>query len=230
MVLRIEDTDRERSTPENVEQILDALRWLELDWDEGPISQYERAPRHAERLAELLDSGAAYRDTATGADVKEFRDANPGRGYRGTPTDGRGRGDQAARAGRGGDRRRRCDPRRDPLPERAPGRSGDRPRGRLGPLQLRGRRRRRRDGDHRRDPRRRPPLQHAAAAARLRGARRDAAPLRPPAAPARPRRQEALEAARRRLGPGAARAGASCRPRSATTWRCSAGAPTTTRR
>ena len=39
MLLRIEDTDRERSTPENVEQILDALTWLELDWDEGPISQ-----------------------------------------------------------------------------------------------------------------------------------------------------------------------------------------------
>ena len=39
LVLRIEDTDRERSTPENVEQILDALRWLELDWDEGPLSQ-----------------------------------------------------------------------------------------------------------------------------------------------------------------------------------------------
>src|SRR5918997_1520512 len=44
-VLRIEDTDRERSTPENVEQILDALTWLELDWDEGPISQAERAGR-----------------------------------------------------------------------------------------------------------------------------------------------------------------------------------------
>ena len=39
LVLRIEDTDRERSTPENVEQILDALGWLELDYDEGPISQ-----------------------------------------------------------------------------------------------------------------------------------------------------------------------------------------------
>ena len=45
LVLRIEDTDRERSTPENVEQILDALRWLELDWDEGPILQ--SAPRRA---------------------------------------------------------------------------------------------------------------------------------------------------------------------------------------
>ena len=38
-VLRIEDTDKERSTPENVEQIIDALRWLELDWDEGPVFQ-----------------------------------------------------------------------------------------------------------------------------------------------------------------------------------------------
>ena len=55
LVLRIEDTDRERSTPENVEQILDALRWLELDWDEGPISQAERADRHRERLERLLD-------------------------------------------------------------------------------------------------------------------------------------------------------------------------------
>ena len=47
LVLRIEDTDRERSTPENVEQILDALRWLELDWDEGPIFQTQNAERHA---------------------------------------------------------------------------------------------------------------------------------------------------------------------------------------
>ena len=51
MVLRIEDTDRERSTPENVEQIQDALRWLELDWDEGPYSQHERGERHRERSA-----------------------------------------------------------------------------------------------------------------------------------------------------------------------------------
>ena len=90
LILRIEDTDRERSTPENVEQILDAMRWLELDWDEGPISQYERAPRHAERLEHLLDSGAAYRDTATAVEVKEFREANPGRGYRGTPSEEEG--------------------------------------------------------------------------------------------------------------------------------------------
>jgi len=62
LVLRIEDTDRERSTPENVEQILDALRWLEIDWDEGPISQVERAERHREQIDHLLADGAAYED------------------------------------------------------------------------------------------------------------------------------------------------------------------------
>jgi glutamyl-tRNA synthetase len=61
-VLRIEDTDRERSTPENVEQILDALRWLELDWDEGPISQWERRDRHKVAVEQLLESGNAYEE------------------------------------------------------------------------------------------------------------------------------------------------------------------------
>ncbi|MFN2615691.1 MAG: glutamate--tRNA ligase [Thermoleophilaceae bacterium] len=62
LLLRIEDTDRERSTPENVEQILDALRWLELDWDEGPHSQAERSDRHAEEVERLLADGHAYED------------------------------------------------------------------------------------------------------------------------------------------------------------------------
>src|SRR3954465_15130759 len=62
LVLRIEDTDRERSTPENVAQILDALTWLELDWDEGPISQADRVGRHEEEIKRLLDDGAAYED------------------------------------------------------------------------------------------------------------------------------------------------------------------------
>ena len=90
LILRIEDTDRERSTPENVEQILDALRWLELDWDEGPLSQHERADRHRERLEQLLEAGKAYPDTATGADVRAFRESNPDRGYRGEPSDAEG--------------------------------------------------------------------------------------------------------------------------------------------
>src|SRR5438067_1351225 len=59
-VLRIEDTDRERSTPENVEQIYDALRWLELDWDEGPFSQAERIGRHEEEIQRLVAEGHAY--------------------------------------------------------------------------------------------------------------------------------------------------------------------------
>ena len=61
-VLRIEDTDRERSTPENVEHILEALRWLELDWDEGPYSQWERRDRHTEAIERLLGGGLAYED------------------------------------------------------------------------------------------------------------------------------------------------------------------------
>jgi glutamyl-tRNA synthetase len=84
LVLRIEDTDRERSTPENVEQILDALRWLELDWDEGPILQSERAERHREALQWLLESGHAYRSTATAADVKAYKERHGlQRGFRG---------------------------------------------------------------------------------------------------------------------------------------------------
>ena len=88
MILRIEDTDRERSTPDNVEQILDALRWLELEWDEGPKSQYERGDRHVEVLGSLLASGAAYRDPATSQDVKAWKDRHGAdRGYRGEASD-----------------------------------------------------------------------------------------------------------------------------------------------
>src|SRR5918998_2539316 len=87
LVLRIEDTDRERSTPENVEQITDALRWLELDWDEGPLSQHERAERHRERLRELVESGGAYPDTADAETVRAWKDEHDGRGYRGEARD-----------------------------------------------------------------------------------------------------------------------------------------------
>lgn len=88
LVLRIEDTDRERSTAENVEQILDALDWLELDWDVGPISQASRAERHAAALRRLLDSGAAYRDSATAKEVEAWKaEHGAGRGYRGEPVE-----------------------------------------------------------------------------------------------------------------------------------------------
>src|SRR3954465_6631423 len=94
-LLRIEDTARERSTPqhaphrdpappENVRQILDALEWLELDFDEGPIYQSEQAPRHAEVIRQLLDSGPAYRSNATADDVKAFKATHGAdRGFRG---------------------------------------------------------------------------------------------------------------------------------------------------
>ena len=62
MLLRIEDTDPERSTQENIEVIFDALRWLGLDWDEEPVSQTSRRARHDEAVQQLLESGAAYED------------------------------------------------------------------------------------------------------------------------------------------------------------------------
>jgi glutamyl-tRNA synthetase len=85
-ILRIEDTDRERSTEANVRQILDALEWLELDWDEGPIFQTERGERHGEALRQLLDSGLAYRSTATADDVRAWKERHGAdRGFRGEP-------------------------------------------------------------------------------------------------------------------------------------------------
>jgi glutamyl-tRNA synthetase len=85
-VLRIEDTDRQRSTPENVEQILDALGWLGLDWDEGPIFQTQRSARHAEALRQLLDSDHAYNSDATAEDVKAYKARHGAeRGFRGQP-------------------------------------------------------------------------------------------------------------------------------------------------
>ena len=58
-LLRIEDTDRERSTPEATEAIFRGLKWLGLDWDGEAISQFDRANRHAEVAQQMLDAGAA---------------------------------------------------------------------------------------------------------------------------------------------------------------------------
>jgi glutamyl-tRNA synthetase len=84
LVLRIEDTDRERSTPENVQSIFDALEWLGIDWDEGPIFQSERADRHAEIVQRLIGDGHAYRSTAGPDDVKAYKEQHGNRGFRGT--------------------------------------------------------------------------------------------------------------------------------------------------
>jgi glutamyl-tRNA synthetase len=84
LVLRIEDTDPARSTPANVEQILDALNWLGLDYDEGPISQVSRSERHQEVLAQLLDEGHAYRSNATKQQVDAYKaEHGSERGFRG---------------------------------------------------------------------------------------------------------------------------------------------------
>src|SRR3954452_12109591 len=88
MLLRIEDTDRERSTPENVEQIFDALGWLELDWDGDPIFQSQRAERHREALERLLASGHAYHSNATADDVRAFKERHgDDKGFRGEAED-----------------------------------------------------------------------------------------------------------------------------------------------
>ncbi len=64
-VLRIEDTDRERSTAESEAGVLDGLRWLGIEWDEGPFRQSERAARHRAVIEELLAKGRAYRCICT---------------------------------------------------------------------------------------------------------------------------------------------------------------------
>ena len=72
-ILRIEDTDRERSTPEAIEAILQALKWLQLDWDEGPFYQTERYPLYKEKIQQLLTDGKAYRCVCTPEELEAKR-------------------------------------------------------------------------------------------------------------------------------------------------------------
>lgn len=74
-VLRVEDTDRARSTPEATAAIYAGLEWLGLDWDGDAISQFERANRHAEVAHAMLEDGTAYRCFATQDEIQAFRDA-----------------------------------------------------------------------------------------------------------------------------------------------------------
>src|ERR1700727_1948252 len=74
MLLRIEDTDRQRSTKEAIEAILDGLKWLELDWDGEVIYQFDRAARHREVAEALLASGKAYRCYATPEELTAMRE------------------------------------------------------------------------------------------------------------------------------------------------------------
>jgi glutamyl-tRNA synthetase len=74
-LLRIEDTDRERSTDAAVDAILDGLKWLGLDWDGEAISQFARVARHQEVVEEMLARGAAYRCYASAEELEAMREA-----------------------------------------------------------------------------------------------------------------------------------------------------------
>ena len=73
MLLRIEDTDRERSTKEAIDAILDGLQWLELDWDGEVIYQFSRAARHREVAEQMLRDGKAYYCYASAEELDEMR-------------------------------------------------------------------------------------------------------------------------------------------------------------
>ncbi|MCU0815393.1 MAG: glutamate--tRNA ligase [Cypionkella sp.] len=72
-LLRIEDTDRERSTPEATAAILQGLRWLGLDWDGEAVSQFARKDRHAEVAHQMLTRGTAYKCFSTPEEIAAFR-------------------------------------------------------------------------------------------------------------------------------------------------------------
>ena len=73
-LLRIEDTDQTRSTPENRQAILDGLTWLGLDWDGDPTSQHANAARHAQVANKMLADGSAYKCFATQEEIETFRE------------------------------------------------------------------------------------------------------------------------------------------------------------
>src|SRR6266436_2006271 len=74
MLLRIEDTDRERSTEPAIAAILDGLSWLGLDWDGDTVHQYSRVARHRELAEQLLASGHAYRCYASPDELTTMRE------------------------------------------------------------------------------------------------------------------------------------------------------------
>jgi len=72
--LRIEDTDKERSTKENVDAILEGMEWLGLDWDEGPIRQTERYDRYRQVIDQWLEEGKAYHCYCSKEELDELRE------------------------------------------------------------------------------------------------------------------------------------------------------------
>jgi len=97
-VLRIEDTDVERSTRESEAAILESLKWLGLDWDEGPFFQMQRLARYKEVAEKLIAAGHAYRCWATKEELDAMREAQRARGEK-PRYDGRWRPERARAAG-----------------------------------------------------------------------------------------------------------------------------------
>ena len=79
-ILRIEDTDVERSTPEAVQAILDGMSWLNLDYDEGPFYQMQRMERYKEVIRQMLDEGTAYYCYTSPEELDAMREAQRTRG------------------------------------------------------------------------------------------------------------------------------------------------------
>jgi len=102
MMLRIEDTDRARSTPEAIEAILEGLKWLELDWDGEPVYQFSRADRHREIAERLLAEGKAYRCYTSPEELAAMREQARAEG-RAPRYDGRWRDRDASEAPAGVD-------------------------------------------------------------------------------------------------------------------------------
>jgi glutamyl-tRNA synthetase len=97
-ILRIEDTDTERSTRESEAAILDSLKWLGLDWDEGPFLQMQRLARYKEAAEKLIAAGHAYHCWATKEELEAMREAQRARGDK-PRYDGRWRPERARAAG-----------------------------------------------------------------------------------------------------------------------------------
>jgi len=93
-ILRIEDTDTERSTPEATQAIVDAMAWLGLDYDEGPYYQMQRMPRYREVIDDMLARGLAYLDYTTPDELEKLREAQMARGEK-PRYDGRWRPERA---------------------------------------------------------------------------------------------------------------------------------------
>jgi hypothetical protein len=223
-ILRIEDTDRERSTQAAIDAILEAMDWLGMDYDEGPIYQTERLERYRQVAEEMVAAGTAYYAYESKDEVARCRrPRSPPKekprynGYYRERNEPRREDPNRVIRFKNPDRRhggvRRPDQGPHRVEQRRARRHGDPALRRLADLQLRGRDRRPRHGRDRSDPRRRPRQQHAAADQHLQGARADRARLRAHADDPRSRGREAEQAPWRRPTSCSTSATATCRTR-----------------